>query len=491
LFRNTTIGKKAVLGFLALILILAAFGFFSLRSASSLGNALDRAIHVTATKMDRVGALDAGFHELASRAKSTHLQYVIRHFETASSNQTCSACHGDDAIQASADGFRQALAQTRARIREVRNSGIDGSEGRSLDQVARRVDEWDALYAEYLQLASKDDFDGAHEIITQKMYPTVAEVDKLASSLKAQQQEDLLRAASEANAATSRSRWTVMSLILAGVCVSIVVLLGLRHSNGLLRALIHALGDGARQLADMAGRVSRQSQKLASGTSRQHSALEQTFASGSSASESAGRNAEHAREAVEIIQRLNQQTSAAEQTLAAMKDIMTRIAASSEKVGTIAKLIDEIAFQTNTLALNAAIEAARAGAAGSGFSVVAEEVRNLAQKCAAAAKDASELIEEAIGHARQGSEQLSKAGGAVANVVREVACVATIATEVQNQSQEQARAVGVISAALQDIQTATHEAAGNAESGAQAGQDLAGHADDLKTIVARLTQLVG
>ncbi len=95
MLRNTTIGAKAAAGFLALILILAAFGFFALRSASTLGGALDRAVHSTATKLDRVGALNASFHELASRAKSTHLQYVIRHLEAKSENQTCTVCHGD------------------------------------------------------------------------------------------------------------------------------------------------------------------------------------------------------------------------------------------------------------------------------------------------------------------------------------------------------------------------------------------------------------
>jgi methyl-accepting chemotaxis protein len=323
------------------------------------------------------------------------------------------------------------------------------------------------------------------------MYPTISEVDKLAASLKAGQQGALQQAGAEAVSAIAQSRWTVISVILAGVAISVVVLLVLGRANRSLKNLIRTLGGGARQLSGAAAQVSERSQELASGTSRQHAALERTFESGSAANEAAGRNAAHAGSAAEIIHGLHRETAAAEQTLKAMKEVMSGITTASEKVGGIAKLIDEVAFQTNMLALNAAIEAARAGEAGAGFSVVAEEVRNLAQKCASAAKDASELIEEAVARARTGSEQLGKASAAVANVVREVGRVATIASDVQTESQEQARSVGSISAALQEVQAATREAAANAQSGAQAGEELSAQSEEMQEIVGQLTRLVG
>ena len=92
------------------------------------------------------------------------------------------------------------------------------------------------------------------------------------------------------------------------------------------------------------------------------------------------------------------------QMLESMKDIST----SSEKISKIIRVIDEIAFQTNILSLNAAVEAARAGEAGMGFAVVAEEVRNLAQRCSQAAKDTSVLIAESIAHARTGKVRLDE-----------------------------------------------------------------------------------
>jgi len=337
----------------------------------------------------------------------------------------------------------------------------------------------------------KGDFEGAHEIITQKMYPTISEVDKVAATLKTDQQGELQRANAEAASVIAGSRWTVISVILVGTTISIVVLLILGRANSSLKSLIRIVGRGAQQLAEAAAQLSERSQELAAGTSRQHAALERTFESGAAANKAAARNAKHAASAAEIIHGLHRETSEAEQTLQAMKEIMSRITTSSEKVGVIAKLIDEVAFQTNTLALNAAIEAARAGQAGAGFSVVADEVRNLAGKCATAAKDASELIEEAVARARLGSERIDKASEAVVNVAREVGRVATIASEVQSESQEQARSVGSISAALQDVQVATREAADNAQSGAAAGEELSAHSEEMKLTVGHLIRLVG
>ena len=101
---------------------------------------------------------------------------------------------------------------------------------------------------------------------------------------------------------------------------------------------------------------------------------------------------------------LTETNVALEQTVGAIAEIN----ASSDKISRIIKVIDEIAFQTNILALNAAVEAARAGEAGMGFGVVADEVRNLAQRCAQAARDTTALIEESVGKARDGKEKVDQ-----------------------------------------------------------------------------------
>src|SRR6202043_2843321 len=104
---------------------------------------------------------------------------------------------------------------------------------------------------------------------------------------------------------------------------------------------------------------------------------------------------------------------------------MTDITASSNKISKIIKVIDEIAFQTNILALNAAVEAARAGEAGMGFAMVADEVRNLAQRSAQAARDTALLIEESIAKSNEGRTKLD-------HVAQSILSITGSATEVKN-----------------------------------------------------------
>ncbi len=117
-------------------------------------------------------------------------------------------------------------------------------------------------------------------------------------------------------------------------------------------------------------------------------------------------NAEHSQEGARLMSDVDRRVSESDQVLSAMIASMRHIQESSQKVSKIIRTIDEIAFQTNILALNAAVEAARAGEAGMGFAVVAEEVRNLAQRSALAAKDTSALIEESIANAQQGDQHV-------------------------------------------------------------------------------------
>src|ERR1700742_4175435 len=112
--------------------------------------------------------------------------------------------------------------------------------------------------------------------------------------------------------------------------------------------------------------------------------------------------------------------------LESMKDIST----SSEKISKIIKVIDEIAFQTNILALNAAVEAARAGEAGMGFAVVAEEVRNLAQRSAQAARDTASLIEESILKSTEGSRKLEEVASSIVGITESAGKVKTLVHEV-------------------------------------------------------------
>ncbi len=134
---------------------------------------------------------------------------------------------------------------------------------------------------------------------------------------------------------------------------------------------------------------------------------------------------------------------------------MDGIKVSSQDIAKIIKVIDEIAFQTNLLALNAAVEAARAGQHGRGFAVVAQEVRNLAGRSAKAARETSDLIEDAANRVNAGVRIADETREAFSRIADEISDVKSVVEEIDRASEEQARGVAQISQAIAEIAKTT------------------------------------
>ena len=170
---------------------------------------------------------------------------------------------------------------------------------------------------------------------------------------------------------------------------------------------------------------------------------------------------------------------------------MDEINDSSDKISKIIKVIDDIAFQTSILALNAAVEAARAGDAGLGFSVVAQEVRSLAQRSAQAAKDTALLIEESIAKANAGKVRLDQVAAAVCSIAESTAQVKILVDEVQVASGEQSRGIEQIASAMNQIEQVTQSTAANAAQNSAASKGLTAQAQrQIRLVVMRLRLLV-
>jgi methyl-accepting chemotaxis protein len=258
-----------------------------------------------------------------------------------------------------------------------------------------------------------------------------------------------------------------------------------------LTATVSELSEGAEQIASAASQVSSSSQSLAHGSSEQAASLEETSASTEQINSMARKNTDNARVMTGLVTESQQEFVETNRHLGEMVTAMDEINNASAKISKIIKVIDEISFQTNILALNAAVEAARAGEAGMGFAVVAGEVRNLAQRCAVAAKDTSALIEDSVAKAASGKTKLENVAISLERITEKFSQVKTRADEVGHGSREQADGIGHIGKAIARMEQVTQSAAANAQQSASSAEQLNAQSEALRDVVVRLRSMAG
>ena len=169
---------------------------------------------------------------------------------------------------------------------------------------------------------------------------------------------------------------------------------------------------------------------------------------------------------------------------------MEGIGAASEKVASVIKVIDGLAFQTNILALNAAVEAARAGEAGLSFAVVADEVRHLARRSADAARDTAALIEESMQKSHGGQEKVLRVQTSIHAAAEVSARVQELVAAVNSGSGEQSQGLNQITQAIHQMESITQSTAASAEESASAAAELNAQSEALNDTVDRLAALI-
>lgn len=251
------------------------------------------------------------------------------------------------------------------------------------------------------------------------------------------------------------------------------------------------MSESASQVAAASSQVSSTSHSLAEGASQQAATIEETCSSLEQISEMTERNADDARAANSLMQEANRVLKEANDAMDALRFSMTDISHSSQETSKIVKTIDEIAFQTNLLALNAAVEAARSGEAGAGFTVVADEVRNLAKRAAEAAKNTSTLIEGTVRKIEEGSRKVLQTNEAFNQVAINVSKGGNLVGKIASASGEQARAIEQVNLGASEISLITQLNASNAEESASASEEMSAQAMQLRDFVTELMVLIG
>jgi methyl-accepting chemotaxis protein len=257
-----------------------------------------------------------------------------------------------------------------------------------------------------------------------------------------------------------------------------------------LNTVIAGLEAGAREVADASGHISASSQSLATGATRQASALEQTTRSLSDVSKRGQQNAEHSREANAAAEKTARIIAAGTESMHRMEASMRDITHASTEVQRILKAIEAIAFQTNLLALNAAVEAARAGEHGQGFAVVADEVRALAQRAGEAAKDSAVHVEQAMRTTVAGAATLEGLSKTLEQLANTGAGTTRLVGEIDSASRAQAAGLEQVNSAMGDMNQVVHRNAATAEESASAAAQLSAQAEQLDAHVHALSTLV-
>jgi methyl-accepting chemotaxis protein len=307
---------------------------------------------------------------------------------------------------------------------------------------------------------------------------------------------DQVNAAAEAytsaRLAGARRRLVGWSAFCAGsvLGLSLLLIAVSRSISRPLRAVSVRLDETGGQASDAAEVIAESAGRLSSDACAQTAALDAIETEFRRLSAASAATVEHMRKLADLAARSAAATEEGKQCLAQLTAAMGGIERSTGEVAGILKTIDEIAFQTNVLALNAAVEAARAGEAGAGFSVVAEEVRNLAQRSAQAARETAAKIEAAVHNSRQGTELTRQTEARFLEIARITSDHHGIVRQVEGSSHQSKQGIGQVNQALQQVGEITRRTAAMAEENAAAAAEMRAQIGRLAAAVARLDAMI-
>jgi len=423
----------------------------------------------------------AGLQEATLKYNLANLEFVTGRDETIQARKLAeAAAHRKDIGQ-----YSTTLGQQ-----------LDTPEAHALqDKVAAALRTYDESVARLQKALKGNDFDEAMKILDGDVAHNYSGIETALTALSHFVFELSHRNGVDTQSILDRNLSTTLQLstiiaVLALVAVGSVQWLSYRMSRSFNR-LSDSLSDAAGEIHVKAEGFTETSAHLADGSSQQAASLEETSASLEEMSGMTKRNAEAAQNAKKIA---GETRTAVENGAAGMQRMtvaMDGIKTSSAEISKIIKTIDEIAFQTNILALNAAVEAARAGEAGAGFAVVAEEVRNLAQRSATAAKETADKIEAALQKSSEGAATSAEVAGMLSRIVEQVRSMDTLVAEIAQASNEQSSGITQVNCAMTSMDKVTQTNAAGAEESASAAHELSSQSTELRSLVDQLRLLVG
>ncbi len=372
------------------------------------------------------------------------------------------------------------------RIISKLKSSIRSSSGlQNLETINASADKYKVGMNAYLDVWTK-----AGEIVkirTEVSTKVLKAVQEIASSYMKQ---TISAATTSSLALAASSGLMIIGLIVAvifGSSLAWLIIVGITKP---INKIVDGLNESAQQVSAASEQLSSSSQQLAEGSAEQASSIQETSSTLQQSSSMVRQNTENTKQAASLAKYTKDSADKGNKEMKNMMVSMAELKKSSDEIAKIIKVIDEIAFQTNILALNAAVEAARAGEAGMGFAVVAEEVRNLAQRSAQAAKDTAAIIESNINLSEKGVEISREVNESLEEINVQAQKVSELLDEVSAASHEQAQGIAQINKAITQMEQVIQSNASTAEESASASEELSSQACNMKEIVNHLVALV-
>jgi methyl-accepting chemotaxis protein len=280
---------------------------------------------------------------------------------------------------------------------------------------------------------------------------------------------------------------TVAGALTATLVGAAIALLLSAQLSSRLRQVTEAIREASDVVSVSARQIATGNSDLSARTEEQAASLEETAASMEQLTATVHQNAENAKEANQVAIGASAIATKGGRVVGEVVETMAAINESGKKIVDIISVIDGIAFQTNILALNAAVEAARAGEQGRGFAVVAGEVRTLAQRSAAAAKEIKGLIGDSVEKTSAGTKLVGNAGETMAEIVDAVKRVTEIMSSIAEASIEQGSGISQVSEAVAQMDQVTQQNASLVQEIASSAQSLEERAEGLVESVRVLT----